>query len=159
MPAALRDSKGRILPGSPAMHPAGRPSGSPVTAAGLARYIASQTENGYELVDRLLVLMRNGGSPKEQRLAAESLLDRLIGKPLVTIDAVVAPTPVYSEALRQMSDEDFALVRGAIERSLSPAAIDVTYETKETSQSNPGHPEAETKALGAPPGSAGKVGY
>jgi hypothetical protein len=61
----------------------GNPSGRPKGAAGIAKYIAEQTENGQELVDRLLVLSRSADSPvRESTAATFALLDRLIGKPM-----------------------------------------------------------------------------
>lgn len=69
----------------------GNPSGRPKGAAGLARYIAEQTEDGRELVDRLLELSRDARAPVREATAATfALLDRLIGKPMQPSEMTVA---------------------------------------------------------------------
>ena len=61
----------------------GNPTGRPRGAAGLARFIADQTKDGHELVDRLLALSRSESAPPREVLTATlALLDRLAGKPM-----------------------------------------------------------------------------
>lgn len=68
-----------MVKGGPSVNPSGRPPG----AAGLARYVASQTEDGKELVDRLLAISRGDTSiTREQREATMALIDRLAGRPM-----------------------------------------------------------------------------
>ena len=55
----------------------GRPSGS----AGLAKYIADRTNNGQELIDRLIEMSRDSKTPMRERLQATQLLiDRGYGR-------------------------------------------------------------------------------
>ena len=69
----------------------GNPSGRPKGAAGLARYIASQTDDGRELVDRLLALSRDPRAPvREATGATFALLDRMIGKPMQPSELTIA---------------------------------------------------------------------
>lgn len=69
----------------------GNPSGRPKGAAGLARYIAEQTEDGHELVDRLLALSRSESAPVREATAATfALLDRMAGKPMQPSEIVMA---------------------------------------------------------------------
>lgn len=68
-----------MRPGAPSLNPSGRPRG----AKGLAAYVAEQTSDGRELVDRLLELSRDPKAPIRERFAATTaLLDRAVGKPL-----------------------------------------------------------------------------
>lgn len=68
----------------------GNPSGRPRGAKGLARYIASQTEDGRELVDRLLEMSRDPNTPVRERvLCTMHLLDRGVGKPMTTAEIAV----------------------------------------------------------------------
>ena len=65
--------------GAPSVNPLGRPRG----ARGLAQYVAEQTRDGQELIDRLLELSRNPETPIRERLAAtQAALDRCVGRPL-----------------------------------------------------------------------------
>lgn len=68
-----------MVKGGKSLNPNGRPKG----AAGIAKYVASQTNGGAELIDRLLELSRSPKTPVRERLAATSaLLDRVAGKAL-----------------------------------------------------------------------------
>jgi len=71
--------------GNPNWRPgvSGNPSGRPRGAAGLARYVAEQTDDGRELIDRLLHLSRDPEAPvREATSATMALIDRLAGKPM-----------------------------------------------------------------------------
>lgn len=68
-----------MVKGAPSINPSGRPKG----AAGIARYVAEQTNGGQELVDRLLELSRDTKGPVRERVGATlALLDRLAGRPM-----------------------------------------------------------------------------
>ncbi len=76
----------------------GNPSGRPRGAAGLARYIAAQTNDGLELVDRLLSLARDPDAPKREATGAVmALLDRLAGKPMQPSEIALAVAPSHLE--------------------------------------------------------------
>ncbi len=68
-----------MVKGAPSLNPSGRPKG----AAGLARYIAEQTRDGQELVDRLLEMVRSKkAAARDVATATFALLDRLAGRPM-----------------------------------------------------------------------------
>jgi len=68
-----------MVKGAPSLNPTGRPKG----AAGLAKYIAQETDDGRELIDRLLALSRDPRAPVREATAATfALLDRLAGRPM-----------------------------------------------------------------------------
>jgi hypothetical protein len=74
-----------MRPGAPSVNPSGRPKG----AAGLAKYIAEQTNGGRELIDRLLGIVRDEDAPiREVTGALAMLLDRFVGKPLATTEVL-----------------------------------------------------------------------
>jgi hypothetical protein len=76
--------------GGPSPNPSGRSKG----AGAVAAYVADQTDDGRELVDMLLRLMRQPGVGTQQQMAAAlALLDRMIGKP-VTPSVVQAQVEV-----------------------------------------------------------------
>jgi hypothetical protein len=61
----------------------GNPGGRPRGSAGLARYIAQQTDDGRELADRLLEISRDPKArPKDRLDATNALVDRFAGKPV-----------------------------------------------------------------------------
>ncbi len=62
----------------------GNPGGRKPGAAALSRYISQPTGDGQELVDRLLVLVRESTTPKDVKDSVMILLDRLHGKPVAT---------------------------------------------------------------------------
>lgn len=71
----------------------GNASGRPKGAAGLARYIALTTQDGHELVDRLIALSRSKSAPVRDVLAATmALLDRLAGKPMMSAELSLSTT-------------------------------------------------------------------
>lgn len=83
---ARRPGNPNMVRGQPSLNPTGRPKG----AAGMARYIAEQTNDNKELVDRLLAISRGDTSiTREQREATLALLDRAVGKPITPIAAHV----------------------------------------------------------------------
>ena len=68
-----------MVPGKPSLNPLGRPKG----AAGLARYVAEQTQDGQELIDRLLQASRGEVQlTRGQEAATLALIDRVAGKPI-----------------------------------------------------------------------------
>lgn len=75
---------GRFEPGHAPSSP-GRPKG----AAGLAAYIAEQTNGGQELVDRLLVISRTSTNPRQVEASTMALLDRLAGRPVQPVAASI----------------------------------------------------------------------
>lgn len=75
-----------MVRGQPSVNPSGRPAG----AKGLARYIAEQTSDGRELVDRLLTIAREDDQARRVIDAIAILLDRLAGKPLASHEILSA---------------------------------------------------------------------
>ena len=63
--------------GGPSINPSGRPKG----AVGLAKYIASQTDDCKELVDRWIKMMRSG-SDREALGAPTLLAAYAVGRPM-----------------------------------------------------------------------------
>jgi len=103
----------------------GNPGGRPRGAAGLARYIAEQTKDGRELVDRLLELSRTG-EPRESGAATLALLDRMVGKPLQSIDmqALVATKQLGPPAgWDAMSIEQRRAALDELEQGRAPIAL------------------------------------
>ena len=77
-----RDNKGRFAPGQ-----SGNPLGSPSNSRSLAQLIRDQSNQGQELIDFLLSVLRDEALPHNLRLqAANMLLDRGFGKPTTEID-------------------------------------------------------------------------
>lgn len=73
----------------------GNKLGRPKGAAGIAKYVAEQTNDGQELIDRLLELSRSARTPIRERLAATTaLLDRAVGKALQPSEMVLALSPL-----------------------------------------------------------------
>jgi hypothetical protein len=78
-PISNRRGNPNMRPGMPSINPSGRPRG----AAGIAHYVAEQTSDGRELVDRLLAISRGDKSiSREAREATMALIDRMAGKPI-----------------------------------------------------------------------------
>ncbi len=122
-----------MRPGAPSVNPSGRPKG----AAGLARYVAEQTNDMRELVDRLLELSRDEDTPIRERLHATfALLDRGAGKPLQPQEIALAhwdATPSIASALPpQVAFTILAAIREA--RALpAPAPVPVEGEDADAS--------------------------
>ncbi len=77
----------RMVRGGPSLNPSGRPKG----AAGLAAYIGEQTNDGKELVDRLLeIARREFGRDANRQAAIFALLDRFAGKPVQDTRMLIA---------------------------------------------------------------------
>ncbi len=75
----------------------GNPSGRPRGAAGVARYVAEQTDGCRELIDRLLELARDERANVRGRFAAVSaLLDRGLGKALQPSEIALAISSEHS---------------------------------------------------------------
>src|SRR5258708_36706959 len=77
--SALRDRKGRFLPGSPAKAGPGRPRG-------VSAIVLERTRQGEELIEVLLSIARDKMAKQSDRLRAVELLsDRAFGKSAETI--------------------------------------------------------------------------
>ena len=69
----------------------GNPLGRPKSAISIAKHVSRETNDGAELVDRLLEISRNEKCPLRERLQATSvLLDRLAGRPLQPSEVALA---------------------------------------------------------------------
>lgn len=75
----LRDEKGRLIAGSGALNPGGRPK-----TAGVSLYIMEKTNNLTDVVDIAIKALRNKGKTAQDRAerwkAIDYLTDRGIGK-------------------------------------------------------------------------------
>lgn len=96
-----------MVKGAPSVNPSGKPPG----AAGLARYIASQTNDGFELVDKLLAIARSDDTaPRQREAAILALLDRLAGRPVTPIAAQIEnmtrTTPVLPPSWSSLSADE-----------------------------------------------------
>jgi hypothetical protein len=103
-------------------NPAGRPKAVRGYAAQLARYIADQTRDGFELVDRLLELSRAEAHTAPlrnvKRAATEALLERLAGKAPITVD-VDAKVSGADQALESLTPETEAQLEAALRAVLA----------------------------------------
>ena len=82
MPPGNRTEQGRFPAGQ-----SGNPGGRPPGAAGLAAQIREQTNNGQEILNLMLEVMRDTIRSIDRRLeAATWLTDRGFGKPAQTVE-------------------------------------------------------------------------
>jgi len=86
----------------------GNPTGRPRGAAGLSRYVGECTQDGKELIDRLITISRSNGPLREVTAATYALLDRYAGKSMQPSEIALAveqregvPHPANWDELRQ----------------------------------------------------------
>jgi hypothetical protein len=100
----------------------------------LARYIAYQTNSGQELVDKLLLIMREGGSPNLQFAATLALLDRQLGKPLQLIEHEI-PQPKINLDLRHLPVEKLRLIEQTLRGALDKAQTEKQAQSEQSTES------------------------
>lgn len=102
-PPCVRDATGRFVKGS-----TGNPGGITKRFKGLAAYIRTQTDDGRELADFALDVMRNreGVYKHVDRWdAMRWLADRGFGKPVATTVEISGEAPPDLPDLRDLTDE------------------------------------------------------
>jgi hypothetical protein len=97
----------------------GRPKGS----TGLAKYAASMTRDGFDVIDFLVGVMNDKTWGKRERVQAASiLLDRVAGKPLQPSELAISldpPLPIMAIMALPVS-ERFAWIQGERSRRALP---------------------------------------
>jgi hypothetical protein len=104
-PVVQRRPNGQLMPGAAVLNPNGRPCGNGIEAL-REKYIGRLDEFFAVLID----LTRSKNENMRLRAAAE-LLDRLIGRPQVTIDAVTTKVDIgamYLQALQRANSGPIA---------------------------------------------------
>jgi len=104
-----------MVPGKPSLNPLGRPKG----AAGLARYVAEQTDDGQELIDRLLQASRGEVQlTRGQEAATLALIDRVAGKPIsqsLNVHQTLEPVSVLPDNWDSLPEAEKDRILDAIE--------------------------------------------
>jgi len=116
----------------------GNKLGRPKGAAGLAKYASSQTNDGQDVIDFLVSVMRNTRAGIKTRIeAAKALLDRTAGKPLqpTEISMLLSERP-RAEALLSIEPEHrlAALDSWRARKQLGPGTEEQDDEHDETSK-------------------------
>ena len=118
-PPAVRDQKGRLLPGQRSINPNGRPP----AIKDIKEAAKSHTR---QALNTLIAVMNDADSPAASRVtAATALLDRGWGRPMQNIEARVDVTDmgkIHAEVLMELS-------RKAKEAKAAEKMIDVTPTT------------------------------
>lgn len=114
-------------PGDPNINRSGRPRG----AAGVAKYAAEVTDDGREVIDFLVSIMRNKGAPRERVQAALAILDRLAGKPLQPQQILLAlePPPPVDAIMLLPPDQRMAWLDAERQRRSLPPVATLVPET------------------------------
>lgn len=112
----------------------GNKLGRPKGAAGLAKYAAEKTNNGQDVIDFLLSVMRNTRAGIKTRIeAAKALLDRTAGKPMQPSEiAMTLDQRPVGEILLQMAPENRLQFLDGLraKKQLGPALDEDTDETE-----------------------------
>src|SRR5215471_8171780 len=103
-PIVPRSPDGRLLPGGPSLNPHGTPRNE------IADIRHKYRKRLPELFERLYAIATTSSSERTQISAISELLDRLIGKPQVTIDAVTTKVDVAALYLNAMKRANEAQV-------------------------------------------------
>lgn len=126
LPPAVRDRKGRLLPGQQSINPKGRPP--------IIRDIREAAKrHTRQALNTLISVMNDGDAPPASRVtAAEAILNRGWGKPMQNLEAKIEVTDTASIQAQQLMElTRRALdIRATREREL----IDVTPASSGTRQ-------------------------
>jgi hypothetical protein len=99
--AVIRDVRGRILPGQPALNPSGRP---PLPADMRAELDEIFRAAAPEAARKLVELMHTSDDDRVVAAAATHLLDRAVGKPVQNTNATVARVDLGAMHLAALKD-------------------------------------------------------
>ena len=123
-PVVQRRQNGQLMPGAANLNPHGRPRG-------LASIEQIREKFGHrvpELIENLFILTKTG-SETTKLAANRELLDRIIGKPMQTVEAVTTKFDVgamYLAALQRANGEAAKVVDGEDDNSNAGAPRDPT---------------------------------
>jgi hypothetical protein len=102
--AVLRDAKGRILPGQPALPGAGRPPIPPDVRKELDEIFRAAAP---EAARKLVALMKDKDEdPRVSAMAAVHVLDRVLGRVVQNVDSKVQTTNVNQAHLQALMDQN-----------------------------------------------------